>query len=633
MLINIKTYQKLSFIFAAMLMIVSCQKYNERNFPDLEDYKPAKELQLEYTLTAADYGAGNPLFFTSENPAVNRIPELLKTKFPGLSPQSSVMVTYKFLNDVPQNVQNFHNSTVYQLSEDDYKAVYDTNYSGLNGLTVLTPSKALPRFLLNKFPDATAGTSLVLEYDFYTDVIQTVLFKEDFEKNPSGGGNESVVDLEGWVNHGLGTFSQKKWACRTMPGTGNIFAQFGIFSPPSDSTVYSWLITKEIDLTGTTAPEFLFDVQIGFFTQQSLKVKVSSNFDGTTSGIISATWDDISAQCDLPTTSPSDNWSNIWETTTPVNLSAYKGQKIRIALVYQGNNAAELTTRYQIDNLLVRDIPTQTPINAVRTAVAWVYSGTSWAMATNTTTVQPADYAAMGFSTLTTAQAPNFLPALLNLRFPFALNGRVLTVVYKQPTNLAYADQYIKQNGVWNPVAIPVDKTEQYVKIEDGSWIFDPTVVYTMVKDDYQRMVDFVGAQPDKAGFMRMANNGTFFNQELYYGFGTAFANPDVTFQLTVRNASGQTFDPELKNAANDAARVAIMHDRLKDGMRIFCVLSWPNATQFLDNIPNGTQMYYKVRVNLHRPGGDNNSGTAVFEYKFKVVGTGSFEFDSLTIL
>jgi hypothetical protein len=266
-------------------------------------------------------------------------------------------------------------------------------------------------------------------------------------------------------------------------------------------------------------------------------------------------------------------------------------------------------------------------------------SGTAWtaASATITFTVQPADYAAIGLPALTTVQASNYLPALLNLKFPFALNGRMLTVVYKQPTNLAYAAQYIKQNNVWSPVAVPVDKTEQYVKIDDGSWIFDPTIVYTMIKEDYQRMVDYVGTLPDKTYFLRSyvpnssntAHDPTNPTYEFWYGFGFAFPNPNVTFQLTSRNEPGQTFDTELANAANDAARVTIMHDRLKDGMRIFCILKWPDATQFLDNV----QMYYKVRVALFRPGGDNNSGTAVYEYKFKCVGTGRFEFDSLIVL
>jgi hypothetical protein len=640
------TIKKLSFSLAAMLMMfASCQKYNERNFPDLKEYRPENELQLEYTLTDADYGAGNPLFFSPIRPAADHIPEVLKNRFPGLSPQSRVLVHYRYLYDIPTSVQNFHNNIVYRLTEADYRAIYGVHYSELNinGFSVLMPPEnVLPNFLLTKFPNAHARTSIIVEYGFFTDVIVRPVFEEDFESNPDGNTNQSIINIPGWVNHDLGNLNAK-WSSRAYGG--NAYTQFTVFSPNPGDSVNSWLITPEIDLTGTEHPQVLFNLQTGFFVHPNLSVYVSSNFNGDTLGITSATWNDISSKLNLPTTGNTGGWSNIWQTTTPVDLTDYIGQKIRIALVYKGSGIAELTTRYQIDNLIIRDVPDQQPYNVVRNAGAWAHNRQhrTWepSPAATTITVQPQDYIDMGLTAIATDQAHNFLPAFLNLNLPYALNGRVMTVVYKQPGTpmTAHADQYVKQNDVWSPVAVEQDKADQFVKLDDGSWVFDPTVVYTMTTPDYQRMVTYVSLQPDKSQFLRRfvgaatvhePNNPPY---EFWFGFGTQFANPDVTFQLTVRNQPGQTFDPELANAPNDAARVEIMHERLKDGMRIFCALRWPDATQFLDNIPNGVQMYYKVRVNIHRPGGDNNSGRAVYEYKFKVTGRGRFEFDSLTVL
>jgi hypothetical protein len=366
----------------------------------------------------------------------------------------------------------------------------------------------------------------------------------------------------------------------------------------------------------------MFDFSVNFFIQASLSVKISSNFNGTTAGIATASWDDITSSCGLPTTSHGSGWSPM-TSTTPANLSAYVGRKIFVALVYKGTNADELTTRYQIDNILVQEKP-QTPSNPVRTAAAWAFNGTAWtaAPAATTITVQPADYAAMGLGTLmTAAEAPNYLPAFLNLKFPFAQNGRIYTVAYKGLQSLTRADQYVKENAGWKPVAVPVDRTEQYIKIAGGNWVFDPTVVYNMVKDDYQIMVNYVSNLSGKAGFLR----GTPPNQELWYGFGSAFSG-DVTFQFSVRETV-HPIDPEMANAANNTARLQIKWERLKEGMRIFCELNFPDAVQFTD----GIQMYYKVRVAVFRPDGINGSGT--YEFVYKCIGVGQFEYVSHTAI
>jgi hypothetical protein len=613
--------KKITFIFAAMLMILaSCNKYNERNFPeDATNYTPRNQVQLTYTLTDADYPNANNRFFTNAFPAKNRVPDLLKTKFVGLDAMSSIMVTYKFLDDVPQEVLNF-SDTAYLLTVADYEAIYDDEYSGINGLSpIKSPATVLPEFLLDKFPFAQTGKSKIIEYDFYADVPQSVVyFNEDFENNPDGATNTSVIDIDGWINHDFGTLG-RKWDSRAFGG--NAYAQFSIFTPIPEGTSDCWMITTEIDLTSATAPELLFDFSVNFFTQASLSVKISSNFNGTTAGVGIAAWDDITSSCGLPTTSHGSGWSAM-ASTTPANLSAYVGRKIVVALVYKGSNADELTTRYQIDNILVREKP-QTPSNPVRTAAAWVFNGTAWAAApaATTITVQPADYAAMGLGVLmTAAEAPSYLPAFLNLKFPFAQNGRIYTVVYKGLQSLTRADQYVKQNGVWVPVATPVDRAEQYIKIAGGNWIFDPTVVYNMVKNDYQIMVDYVKNLPDKAGFL-IGNPPT---QELWFGFGSTF-NGDVTFQFSVRETVHH-IDPQLADAAH-AERLVIKWERLKEGMRIFCELKFPDAVQFVE----GIQMHYKVRVAIFRP--DGVTGSATYEYTYKCTGNGKFEYVSHTLL
>jgi len=116
--------------------------------------------------------------------------------------------------------------------------------------------------------------------------------------------------------------------------------------------VKSWLVTPAIDLTGHTNGVLSFDNSDGYDNGATLKVFISTNYDGVSSTPWTATW------TQLPATISSGHTSSYGALISSgnIDLSAYSG-KIYIAFVYEGadptGTTSDKTTTFDIDNLKV----------------------------------------------------------------------------------------------------------------------------------------------------------------------------------------------------------------------------------------------------------------------------------------
>ncbi|MFW6290616.1 MAG: hypothetical protein ACOC0R_06575, partial [Mariniphaga sp.] len=143
--------------------------------------------------------------------------------------------------------------------------------------------------------------------------------------------------------------------------------------------------------------------------------------------------------------------------------------------------------------------------------------------------VKSVDYDAMGapgkYDNFSSSDRPdNYLPQLLEQKFPYAQQGDVMVVVYKYYSGgvQTRADEYHFTEGTWmkfNPVE---SFTDQYIKTKNDGWVFDPTVVFTMSKADYQIIVDWVKANK---GSEYIDSYGT---QDFWFGAGAYYSNYDI---------------------------------------------------------------------------------------------------------
>jgi hypothetical protein len=121
---------------------------------------------------------------------------------------------------------------------------------------------------------------------------------------------------------------------------------------------------------------------------------------------------------------------------------------------------------------------------------------------------------------------PNdYLPTFLSIKFPYALQGDKVVVLYKYYASgktTKRAIEYTMQDGKWeayNPIVV---KTDQYINTASDGWVFDPTVMFSMTKPDYQIIVDWVKVNK---GSEYIDSYGT---QEFWFSAGAYYGNYDV---------------------------------------------------------------------------------------------------------
>ena len=124
---------------------------------------------------------------------------------------------------------------------------------------------------------------------FGTTFAQTEILNEDFESVIP----DEDIALTDWVNTAeIGT---RAWIGKEYDG--NKYAQFSSYGSGEENV--AWLVTPVLDLSAATAADFMFDVNIGYWTHAGLTIHVSTDFDGT--DVTAATWDDVTSNFTIPT--------------------------------------------------------------------------------------------------------------------------------------------------------------------------------------------------------------------------------------------------------------------------------------------------------------------------------------------
>lgn len=187
-------------------------------------------------------------------------------------------------------------------------------------------------------------TSCVGEDDYSIPKVVEYAFTEGFTDVAAGSGSTEIpITLTNWVNYNeTGT---RLWIGKTF--SNNNFAEFSSFYSDSGVSDKTWLITPAIDLTVTTTPKFSFSTLTRFANGYPLKAMISTDYDGTTAGIETATW------TELPFTKPTVN--DVSVRSGAIDLSSYTtSDNVRIAFKYTGSKTTGgVTTTLQLDNIKI----------------------------------------------------------------------------------------------------------------------------------------------------------------------------------------------------------------------------------------------------------------------------------------
>ncbi len=184
-------------------------------------------------------------------------------------------------------------------------------------------------------------TSCVGDDDYAIPTVYDYLFSEGFSTSPIGSGsNEVPIALEGWVNYNA--TATRLWHARSF--SENTYAEFSSFYSANGTNDVVWLITPAIDLTATSGEMLSFITKTRFANGYPLTAYVSTDYDGTTAGIATATW------TPLTFATPTDD--DVFVNSGNIDLSAYDSDNVRIAFKYTGSKAG-VTTTLQLDNIKI----------------------------------------------------------------------------------------------------------------------------------------------------------------------------------------------------------------------------------------------------------------------------------------
>jgi len=354
-------------ILSLLLVIFTACEYNEENFPELADMVIPTDIQnLVDSLTAEDYatiaglsankalaeaeGVSDELqnlkssqVFSDSLSAAKYLPAYIASIYPTLDNTSSIKVTYNYLSHVPDYITKLSGADIYTVSNEDYKSVWNNQE-----IYYFTPKKSLAKnandILSATYSEAEEGEIKVLAYNYsdqepadYVDPAVTSI-NEDF----SATVDYEAIEISGWTNYAEA--GDGLWEARSYDD--NSYAQFSAYKAGGEAI--AWLISPEIDMSEVDNPTFSFDVKLGFFNGYVMQVLISEDYsDGNPT---EATWIDITKEFGIYGISGSYTDSYV---AGVYDLSAYKDNNFHIAFRYAGDDTADKTTTYQIDNIQV----------------------------------------------------------------------------------------------------------------------------------------------------------------------------------------------------------------------------------------------------------------------------------------
>lgn len=432
-----------------------------------------------YTLTADDYadlelGFGS---FNSEEDAKTMLPAFLAEKYPFWGEGSSVVVGYELYVGSAEGINDYTSSDIYEFTNSDYATAGSDAFGFYPDVNA---TNAIPEILDAQVASPMEGQLLLAKYDQYTEEPEVGLAEIIFY--------DFVGSLEGWsIVEESG--DDGVWTSESGYVQGN-----GYFGDQYSNV--EWLVSPTIDLTNESDLKFQITQELDFAGDVSLvKILVSTDY---TDDVLTATWDEIT----LGTPATGDMASS-----EDYDFSAYDGETINIAFKYTsiGDDPATVGTdegdasRWRIQSVAIKTLGATGDKNSK--GEYFMYSGGSWEAVEGVYYLSSDDFDSMGEGSGQPGQYDNFgssippdnyLPTFLSLNFPYAQEDEELIVIYDYFSSSSGAQRrgnsYTVVGGEFVGHESVISTTLQF-GFEDGVWVPDNTIRYTLTSDDYAAIV------------------------------------------------------------------------------------------------------------------------------------------------
>ncbi|MFI1772863.1 hypothetical protein [Thalassobellus citreus] len=517
--------KKIFYLYTVLLgtIIIGCNPL-EDIYDDANANNPGVVEEVELTLSDDDYDELDLSFgsFSSEDDAKSMLPDYLSELYPYLSNGSSVTVDFRLY------IGNAFWLRDYSLKQEDY-ALSGSDLLGFQ--SDATPEDYIADILSNNYSSPKEGDYVAASYFQFTGsaytVTPTVSLEENFDYGAAAG-DLTTISGGSWTNHS-GASNQLMFATTSLsmadyPST-NLGGALAISSSGSEDVNTS--LTSIIS-TGTVYASALINLsEVGdgtyFFHLMeedgsfSYSARVGAKSDGSgnilfgigasssslsygatpfalnTTYLIVSTYDTATGTSNLYVlTAPEAT-----EPTTPeaTNTGVAGNTANRIGIRQGGGGPTALIDGIRVANtwsaIMTNDVLEDEIVgNKTSNKVIYTFTEDVWEIATDGVyLVNDEDFASMGIETFGSSTQPdNYLPTFLNIKFPYALEGEALNVIYGYVSSSSGAQTrgnlYTKIEGEWVAYESTIDSKLQF-GLESGVWVPDNTIRYTFTSDDY----------------------------------------------------------------------------------------------------------------------------------------------------
>ncbi len=209
----------------------------------------------------------------------------------------------------------------------------------------------------------------------------------------------------------------------------------------------------------------------------------------------------------------------------------------------------------------------------------------------------PEDYDHFGgsvasFNNLSEDDPPEVLiPVFLKNKFPMALPDAEKVIKYRYfdgSQTVDQIDKFIFDGLRWEMIPYIQERTEQYI-FGDAGWAFDPTVIFTLDRQDYQYLVDI-----DPIGHQELQWDDFGY----YYGASVFYQNFDIRIigRRLDKLENDEYADPELGEIYENEGTDAVMDEMIRrikeEGIIKLLQHNYPDAQPQL----GGLDVHYFVR-------------------------------------
>ena len=401
-------------------------------------------------------------YFDTNDDAKSKLPGFLTNNYPAWGLNSSVLVNYELKNGTDLTiVEDYTNASIYSLGNSDYPGSVD---NAVGFYETENPSSFIPDILSENVTNPEEGQVTLVKYKQY--VGQTVngmtqFYTADFK---SAG---TLLDYEAVNVTGAQAWEETQSYGAKMSGYAG-----------GNNENEDWLISAAIDLSSFSNALLQVNQVLNYGSYNSVSVLVSKDYTGDAAA---ANWDVLN----LTNVPDGSSWSPVL--SDELNLSAYDGETINLAFKYTSTSSASATWEIFDAKIKAPGVEGVTK----NEEVYYIYSDEEWLVAEDAYYLMSVDYDAMGeesgqpgrYNNFSSSVVPNnYIPAFLQLKFPFAQQDDTILVFFKyfNGSTGVRGNEFTFTDGSWI-----AHQSKLKFGHDGATWVPDNTVKYTLTSADY----------------------------------------------------------------------------------------------------------------------------------------------------